>query len=400
MVLAPSRVRNVVLVGDPGAGKTALVDSLLAATTGLRAHRPGQAGLEWVPIEHNGIKINLFEPASHPDLADQLRIALCGADAALFVLAADEPISGRCLALWEECADAGLPRALVVSKLDAPHLSGEDLDTDFDDILDSCREAFGESALPLYLPLHDEDGGMAGVIGLLSQRIADYSGEVRVEREADPEHLPLIHEHSRALVEAILAESEDDTVMDRYLDGEIVAAKVLIDGLDDAVARGLLHPVLATAARSGVGTAELLELMTSGFPSPLQQPPPVASGPHRSPRDPLTCDPSGPLAALVLGTDQATYDDGRRIVRVFSGTLRPGMTVQVSGAEHPDGGEPASIGALRSAAGPQPASMTECTAGDVCTVAGIDHAHIGDTLSGAEFPLRIDVWASSAGTQR
>lgn len=399
MVVAPSRVRNIVLVGDRCAGKTALVDSLLAATGALRAQRPEQAGLDWVPIEYNGIRINLFEPASRPDLADQLRVALNGADAALFVIAADEPISGRCLALWEECADAGLPRALVVSKLDAPHLSAEDLDTDFDDILDSCREAFGESALPLYLPLHAEDGGMAGLIGLLSQRIVDYSGEARVEREADPEHLPLIHEHSRALVEAILAESDDDTVMDRYLDGEIVAAKVLIDGLDDAVARGLLHPVLATAARSGVGTAELLELMTSGFPSPLQQPPPVTSGPHGSPRDPLTCDPSGPLAALVLGTDQATYD-GRRIVRVFSGTLRPGMTVQVSGAGHPDGGEPASVGALRSAAGPQPASMTECTAGDVCAVTGLDHAHIGDTVSGAEFPLRIDVWASSTGAER
>lgn len=399
MIGAPSRVRNVVLVGDPCAGRTALVDSLLAATGGLRAQRPAQAGLEWVPIEYNGVRINVLEPASHPDLADQLRVTLCGADAALFVIAADEPISGRCLALWEECADAGLPRALVVSKLDAPHLSAEDLDTDFDDIVDSCREAFGESALPLYLPLHDEDGRMAGLIGLLSQRIIDYSGPVRVERQADPEHLPLIHEHSRALVEAILAESDDDTVMDRYLDGEIIAAKVLIDGLDDAVARGLLHPVLATAARSGVGTTELLEMLTRSFPSPLEQPPPMASGPHGSPCDPLSCDPGGPLAALVLGTDQAAYD-GRSIVRVFSGTLRPGMTVQVSGSGHPAGGAPAGVGVLSGAAGVQPVSITECAAGDVCAVTGLDDVHVGDTVSGAEFPLHIDGWASSTGAER
>ena len=72
------------------------------------------------------------------------------------------------------------------------------------------------------------------------------------------------------LIEGIIAESEDESLMERYLGGEDIDLKILIDDLEKAVAHGTFYPVLATAAPSGLGMAELLEVVTSAFPSPVE----------------------------------------------------------------------------------------------------------------------------------
>src|SRR5690606_9058142 len=105
---------------------------------------------------------------------------------------------------------------------------------------------------------------------LLSQRFFDYSGGSRTEREPDPEQRALIEQYRGELIEQIIQESEDESLMDRYLSGEEIDTKVLIDDLEKAVARGQFHPVLATAP--GIGMREILEVVTQGFPSPLERP--------------------------------------------------------------------------------------------------------------------------------
>ncbi|MEP7055670.1 MAG: GTP-binding protein, partial [Actinomycetota bacterium] len=205
VTLSPSQVRNVVLVGHSGAGKTTLVESLLVATGAItrlgrvedgttvsdfddaEIRQQRSVSLALAPVEHNGIKVNLLDAPGYADFVGDLRAGLRGADAALFVVSATDPIDGATRMLWDECAAVGMPRAVVISKLDKDR-------ADFDDTLAACQAAFGESVLPLYLPMHSDDGSVAGLIGLLSQRIYDYSSGVRVERDPDPEHLPLVQE--------------------------------------------------------------------------------------------------------------------------------------------------------------------------------------------------------------
>ena len=121
--------------------------------------------------------------------------------------------------------------------------------------------------LPLYLPLADDDGTAAGLIGLLSQKVFDYSGDERTEREPDPEHLPLIEAARSALIEGIIAESEDETLMDRYLAGEDIDLKVLIEDLETAVARGSFYPG-ARRRRARPGWARPSCSRSSRRPSP------------------------------------------------------------------------------------------------------------------------------------
>ncbi|MFZ5871730.1 MAG: GTP-binding protein, partial [Actinomycetota bacterium] len=230
----PDRIRNVVLVGHAGAGKTTLVEAVLAEAGVVS--RPGSVAegttvsdyddaekrlghsvaLSVASCVRDGVRINLVDTPGRPDYVGELRAGLRAADAALFVVSAVDGVDGTTTMLWEECASVGMPRAVVVTHVDQPR-------GDFTETVAVCQRVFGDGVQPLYLPLLGDDEVPAGLIGLLSQRVYDYSSGSLAEREADPEHLAAIEETRAALVEGIIQESEDDTLLDRWLSGEPVA---------------------------------------------------------------------------------------------------------------------------------------------------------------------------------
>ncbi|MFJ8851249.1 elongation factor G-like protein EF-G2 [Streptomyces sp. NPDC102437] len=426
----PSSVRNVVLVGHSGSGKTTLVEAL--AQTAGAVNRAGRVEdgatvsdydeiehrqqrsvqLSVVPVDWGGYRINLLDTPGYADFVGELRAGLRAADAALFIVSAAQEadaVAGATRAVWEECAAVGMPRAIVVTHLDTAR-------TPFDEMTRICGKLFGgddpDAVLPLYLPVHGAEGAdghapLTGLTGLLSQRIFDYSsGERRENPPADGQR-PALQEARNRLVEGIIAESEDETLMDRYLDGAEVDIKTLVDDLERAVARGSFHPVLTAApaapdGRQGIGTVELLDLITGGFPTPLEHPLPDITPLHGASRPDLTCDPDGPLLAEVVKTASDPYVGRVSLVRVFSGTLRPDETVHIFGHGLTDPGhEPrpfheaeVRVGSLSSLFGKQQRPVTACGAGDLVSVAKLGGAETGDTLSAPELPLLLEPWTT------
>ncbi|OZM81582.1 elongation factor G-like protein EF-G2 [Pseudonocardia sp. MH-G8] len=411
----PARIRNVVLVGPSGSGKTTLVEALLAHTgaiaragtvldgTTICDHDPAavrqqrSVGLAVAPLLHEDTKINLIDTPGYGDFVGELRAGLRAADAALFVVPASEGREGvidpATVAQWEECAAVGMPRAVVVARCDHAR-------ADLEATISACRQSFGDGVAPLYLPRRDGEQ-LTGLYGLLS-------------RTPDGQAPSGAEDARSSLIEGIIEQSEDETLMERYLAGEEIELPTLIDDLETAVARGAFHPVVPVCATSGIGCDALLEVLVGGFPSPLEHPLPRVTGIDGSAHPPLTADPDGPLAAEVVRTAADAYVGRVSLVRVFSGTLRPESTVHVSGHHHVAVPEPRSAADDRDGAheggddgghdtderlahvyAPLGSTLREvdaCIAGDICALTKLGSAETGDTVSAAEHPLLLSCW--------
>ncbi|MBK0867175.1 elongation factor G-like protein EF-G2 [Saccharopolyspora sp. HNM0986] len=392
----PASIRNVVLVGPSASGKTTLAEALLAHTgtigrngsvlegTTVCDHdsaaieQQRSVALSVAPAQHGECKINFIDTPGYADFVGELRAGLRAADAALFVIAAAEGVDAATRAIWHECAQVEMPRAVVLSRLDQHRADAEAA-------LESCREAFGAGVLPLYLPLRGADGSATGLTGVLTGTTSGTGSPREVERER------------AELIEAIIAESEDESLMERYLEGEHIDEPTLIADLEAAVSRGGLHPVLPVCTATGVGLPELLDGIVRGFPSPLEHPPPEFTDPRGAHPRRLGPDPSGPLAAEVVHTAVDAYVGRVSLARVFSGTLLAERPVHVSGhgmAErgHPDHDEDERVAHVYSPLGSGLREVPRCVAGDLCALTKVGSAETGDTLSDPADPLLMSPW--------
>ncbi len=402
---SPAAIRNVVLVGPSGAGKTTLIEALLVASGVLT--RPGSVedgstvcdfddaairqqrsvGLALAPVLHDGIKINLIDTPGYADFVGELRAGLRAADCALFVIAANEGVDEPTRTLWHECDEVDMPRAVVITKLDHARAT-------YATALAAAQSAFGEKVLPLYLPTG------RGLVGLLSQNQYEYRDRARTVHPADDAYAGELAEHRGTLIEGIIEESEDESLMERYLGGERIDEAVLIADLEKAVARGSFFPVIPVCSGTGVGTMELLEVAARGFPSPPEHVLPEVYNPNGVARTGLACDPAGPLLAEVVKTTSDPYVGRVSLVRVFSGTVRPDTTVHVSGHfsaffetnARADHDEDERIGTLSFPLGKQQRPAQQVVAGDICAVGRLSRAETGDTLSDKADPLLLKPW--------
>jgi elongation factor G len=410
---SPAAIRNVVLVGPSGGGKTTLVEALLVASGVLT--RPGSVvdgttvcdhdeaevaaqrsvGLALAPLQHDGIKVNLIDTPGYADFVGELRAGLRAADCGLFVIPANEGVDELTKTLWMECSQVGMPRAVVITKLDHARAN-------YDSALAEAQLAFGDKVLPLYLPA---DSPCTGLIGLLSQTHYEYAdGKRTTTHEPDASYSDQMEELRGTLIEGIIEESEDETLMERYLGGEEIDQSVLIDDLEKAVARASFFPVIPVCSTTRVGTLELLEIATSGFPAPAEHQLPEVFTPQGAPRQGLTCDPNGPLLAEVVKTTSDPYVGRVSLVRVFSGTIRPDATVHVSGhfssffgtngssTTHADHDEDERIGTLSFPLGKQQRPAPSVVAGDICAIGRLSQAETGDTISDKSDPLVLQPW--------
>jgi elongation factor G len=392
---SPDRIRNVVLVGPGGSGKTTLAETLLASAGALpRAgsvrdgttvcdfddaeHKHGRSiSLSVAPVVHRQTKVNLVDTPGYADFVGDVRAGLRAADCALFVIAANDGVDDATKTLWRECADVGMPRAVVITKLDQAR-------ADYDGVLAQAQTAFGDKVMPLYVPERSSDGEVTSLTGLLNSGDGAYD-ELR-----------------GSLIEGVIEESEDETLMDRYLGGEEISSEVLTDDLETAVARATFFPVVPVCSVTGVGCAELLDLAVTGFPSPSEHPSPEVFTPAGATTEAIDCDPKGPLVAEVIKTTSDPYVGRVSLVRVFSGTLTADDPVHVSGhftsffsdaSGHEDHDEDEKIGSLSYPFGGSHVPATAVIAGDLCAIGKLTRAETGDTLSSIGEPRVLKPWS-------
>lgn len=396
---SPAALRNVVLVGASGAGKTALFEQMVAARiSGRRSREGGSQGatlaLSAATIPAGDTTLTLLDSPGHPDFMGDVRAGLRAADAALFVVSAADGVDEPTRLLWRECAALGMPRAVAVTRL-------EQARADFEATVQACQRAFGD-AEPLALPLTD-DGSVQGILNLLRRTVTDHSDGSAVDREPTADEAELIDAARGDLIESVIEQSEDEGLLERYLEGEEVDTDSISTDLRLAIATARFFPVIPTHAPAGVGIEALIELCEKGFPAPDNSSVPTVFTPAGGDFGPVSCDPDGPLVAEVIRTTTDPFVGRQSLVRVFSGTLRPDEPIHISGHlqhfashlldEHADhDSDDERIGPLASPLGEETRPASVGIAGSIVVVSKLAGAETSDTLSRREKPALVEPW--------
>jgi elongation factor G len=390
----PAGIRNVVLVGPQGTGKSALVEQMSTGQLGhVRDAEEASAAVGVVSTVHapTGTVVTLVDTPGRPDFVGEVRAGLRAADAVLFVVAAGSGVDEATRMLWRECAAVGIPRAVAVTQLELAR-------ADWDQVVDECRRVFGE-AVPLGLPVLDGQT-LTGVLDLLEQVAHDASGETRPLTD---EEAARVAEARGGFVEAVIEQSEDEGLLDRYLAGEELDLDGLRADLATAVATARFFPIVPVNPPTGVGVPALTDLIVHAFPSPDRAWLPAVMTPAGAAFGELSADPDGPLVAQVIRTTTDPYVGRLSLVRIFSGTLTADAHLHVSGhlewvVGHEVEGHPGHDedderpGQLST---PVPGGSTPrdaAVAGEIVLVTKLASAGTSDTLSSTERPALVEPW--------
>jgi len=379
---APDRIRNVVLVGPPGSGKTSLAEAMLYRAGALPRvgrvedgstvcdHEPEEkeaghslttalATLEW--HDH---KVNLLDTPGTFDFAGEAVGAMAAADLAVFVVDASSGLDHATVDLWRQASDRGLPRLVFVNKLDREH-------TDFEAVLAELQAAFGTGVAPLEIPIGAAES-FHGIADLLTDTAWIYDsghaelGEIPEEME-EREHQ--IHD---SLVENIVV--ADDGLLERFLEGDVPNFEELEKVLGRGVASGTVFPVVCGSATIPIAVDRLCNYIVEVGPSPLDRPAvPVTVG--TSTLD-VAPDPSADALVQVFKTAVDPYLGHVSYFRVLTGTVS--RDLQLTNGRTGDDERFRNVMSLQ---GAESVDVDALSAGDIGAVAKLQGTLTGDTLS-------------------
>jgi elongation factor G len=377
MAIEPEMIRNVCLIGHRGSGKTALGEAMLGIAAGRKGpsgnvldhaeeeiERGMTLGMGVAHLEWKGRQINIIDTPGEGGFIADAFVAQRAADCAVLMVHAQDPIQVVTERVWRRGEKEDIPHIIVVNHLDRER-------TDFVTVVEQLRARFGPAVVPLNLPIGRE-GGLKGVYGLLSG-IAFVDGQQTTQVPAGMEDE--VEEAKIQLLETV-AES-DDTLLEKYLEGEKLTTEEMFEGLRRGIADGVIIPVLATSVEKMVGVDRVLDVIAGSAPSPVDR-----SRCTTEEGAEVPCDPDGPFAAYVFKTYVDPFAGRLSVLRVVSGRCRSDETLT-----NPRTGSTERLGGISHLLGKERVPVDEAVAGDIIAVAKLRDTHTFDTLCRPNAPM-------------
>lgn len=390
------QVRNIGIIAHIDAGKTTTTERILYYTG--RSHRLGSVDdgntiTDWMEEERErGIsivaaaitatwrehQINLIDTPGHIDFTAEVQRSLRVLDGGIVVFDAVQGVEPQSETVWRQADRFRVPRLCFVNKMDR-------LGADFERAVASIERRLGIKVVCLQLPIGSESS-FAGVIDLIGRQAVRWidAGGIHMERGEIPAGYCEAAESARARLIEVVAEVDDD-ILALYLDGGEVPAEQLQAALRKATLSNRLFPVYCGAALRNMGIQPLLDGVVDYLPSPVDVGPVSGIDPRNEAVIQRFPDPGEHLAALVFKLANDPYMGHLAYVRVYSGTVRPGMTVYNANR---DGKEWA--GRLVRMYANDREELELLQAGDIAAILGLKQVRTGDTLCPATHPIILE----------
>ncbi len=378
------RIRNVGLFSHGGAGKTSLAEALLfdtKAITRLGRVEDGNTVCDFdpdetkrhisvstavAPVEWRDTKINVLDAPGYADFLGEVKSALSASDAAIILMDASAGVEVGTEQAWRLAEEQGIPRLIFINKMDREN-------ADFAKALESARSTFGKAVAPIQFPIGSEKT-FSGIVDLLSETAHSFhenrdggfeSGPIPTELQEQCRQFRL------QLVEAIAEQDED--LMVRYLEDDVITTEELVAGLEHCVEAGLVIPVLCGAATSNRGIQPLLDAIIDYLPSAASR---TFDARSNGDETQLAAIENGPLAAFVFKTLADPHVGRVSYFRVVSGTFKSNSTVFNASK-----GKPERSGQLFYIRGKEHLPTDTVTAGDIGAVGKLAITTTSDTLT-------------------
>ena len=373
------KVRNVVLVGQDGAGKTSLGEAMLFAsgrTPRMGTTHDGKSYLDYddeeirrkftistsmAPIPYKDFKINVLDTSGHPDFIGDTIATMQAAETALFVVDAVDGPQVMTTKLWNLAEDMRLSRVVFINHIDREN-------ADFAASMALLHARLGKKLCPVNIPL-ESGPGFNGVIDIIRMKAHVHEGDKDTLVDIPAEYMERAEDAREKLCD-LIAEA-DDEMMEKFLEGETLTQEEVEDLLDKAIAQELVVPVFVGSTVMLQGVEALMEDIITYFPSP------EAHGRYELANgETIRVSEEKRPAAFVFKTVADPFVGRLSFVKVIAGVLEPGMELINSRT-----GKKERLGSINLMMGKETTAVKSAKAGDIIVVPKLAETRTGDTLS-------------------
>lgn len=376
-------IRNIILLGHSGSGKTSLVEAILYSAGAIQKmgkvsegntvsdynedekEKKNSISTSLASFTYNSKKINLIDTPGYTDFAGEMIGGLRAADACIVVVNATSGIEIGTERSYRMAKEAGVPCLFFINMLDKEH-------ADYDKCFDDINKKFRKHCISVDYPIGKESS-LKDVVNIVTRKGMD-----KVSEEDKP-HVKLV---SDELAEAI-AET-DDTLLEKYLDKGELTPEELSGAFRKAVREGEVTPIMCGSATRNIGIKELLDVIVEFLPSPADRP--KVEGVKADTSEKILLEPKneGPFAALVFKTLSDPYVGQISIFKVFSGKLQSN-----TGFYNVKKGTKEKIGSIFNLSGKTQTPIESVQAGDIGCVSKLKDTTTGDSLSDEKNPIKL-----------
>ncbi len=390
------KTRNIGIIAHIDAGKTTTTERVLFYTK--KIHRMGEvhegaATMDWMPQEQErGItitsaattcfwqdhRINIIDTPGHVDFTAEVERSLRVLDGGVVVFDAVAGVEPQSETVWRQANKYNVPRISFVNKMDR-------IGADFWRTVQMIRDRLGAVPVPIQVPIGRESN-FKGFIDLIDQQAIIFTDELGTT--SDHTEVPTgmeaeFEQHREALLERV-AETDEELTL-KYLEGEEITRDELVAALRRATIAGTLVPVLCGSALKNKGVQAMLDAVIAYLPSPLDIPLPVGTDPDTGESVTRDVDDNAPFSALVFKIVSDPFVGRLSYIRVYSGTLAKGGSV-----ENSTKGKTERIGRLLRMHANHREDIDEIRAGDICAAVGLRNTFTGDTLCDRNNPIVLE----------